>query len=297
MVSEKPFSPPTTQQVEALLEAHPLRSPSPLVVWGPMAALGGVLALAVLAEGMLWGALLPLGGLALIFTYLMLRVRRVRQVEQRVGRAQELAMLRHHERALAMGWRLLPQADAAPGPYLRTMTLIGHCLEELKVYEGAIVCFDRLLSLLPNEHPGAVHLRIHRAIAALGCERLLDADEALSRLRGTMGEYAHTPLAALYRLADLIQAVRTGHYADPLAEADTLLEELRPLGVEAGYGHALLALCYRRAQPGEKGEAAWDERREQAATWWRRATALLPAEALVERFPELAAMPAEEGAS
>src|SRR5690606_10485087 len=107
---------------------------------------------------------------------------------------------------------------------------------------------DRLLDMLPQDHPGAIHLRIHRAIAALSAERLLDADEALRRLRNVTSDYARTPLAALYRFAELIQIVRTGHYDDALHEADTLLDALRPLGIEAGYGHALLALCYQQAR-------------------------------------------------
>ncbi|MFA9479926.1 hypothetical protein ACERK3_16705 [Phycisphaerales bacterium AB-hyl4] len=293
-MSEANFTPPTTEQVETLLDEHPLRSPSPLAAWGPLIGLVALLVV-VLVIGGIWGVILPWLGLGVLLGYLMLRMRRVRQVEQRVTRAQELAMLRHHQQALAMGWRLLPKSNTSPATYLRTMTLIGHCLEELKVYEGAIACFDRLLDVLPQEHPGAVHLRIHRAIAALGCERLLDADDGLSRLRGTMGQYPQSPLSALYRLADLIQAVRTGHYADPLREADTLLAELRPLGVEAGYGHGLMAVCYHHARPDASDEHGRSRQREQSAMWWQRATTLLPSEALVARFPELAVMQAEAG--
>ncbi|MEX0655639.1 MAG: hypothetical protein WD534_13935 [Phycisphaeraceae bacterium] len=292
------FQPPTVEQIESLLARHPLRPPSQVAVWAPLLLFAAMMALVLLVGGV-WGVLLPWAGLGAMFGYLVLRVRRAKLIDQRVTRAQELAMLRHHDEALAMGWRLLPAAETTPGPYLRTMTLLGHCLEELKAYEAAIACFDRLLEMMPKDHPGTVHLRIHRAMAALGAERLLDADDALRQLRGTIRTYARTPVAALYRLAELIQSVRTGHYDDPLADADTLLDDLRPLGIEAGYGHALLALCYHRARPdtgdsdtadpGSANASARDQH-EQARAWWRRATTLLSPEALVARFPELAVM-------
>jgi hypothetical protein len=73
--------------------------------------------------------------------------------------------------------------------------------------------------------------------------------------------------------------VRTNHFADAVEGCDGLLDELRPLGVDAGYGHALVALAYHHLAGAAAGE--------QAALWWSRATLLVAAPALLDRFAEL----------
>ena len=150
-------------------------------------------------------------------------------------------------------------------------------------YGAAIVGYDSLLEHLPNDHPGAIQLRAHRALAALHSDRLADADDTLRQMRSHVEPYANTPIGATYRLAELTQAVRTHHYSDPLERAEHMLDDLRPLGVEAGYGHALLALCH------QEDRASRDEhaRREAVRRWWESATLLLPEAALLDRYPEL----------
>lgn len=279
------FKPPTLEQVEAHLAEHAIRLPSPWAVWAPLLALGGLLAVVMVVGGVA-AMLLPWLALVGLFCYMLWRVRRARTLEQRVTQAQEMAMLRRYGPALKHAWRLVPMAVAAPGLYLRALTLMAHCLEQVKAYEQAIACFDALLEALPREHAGATHLRVHRAMAALGAERLLDADDELRSVRGVLAEQNQPAVTALYRLAELLQLVRTGHYDDALPGADDLLDELRPLGVEAGYGHALLALCYRESRSDRATEAP--SHGALATLWWRRATTLLPAAELVDRFPEVA---------
>ncbi len=111
-----------------------------------------------------------------------------------------------------------------------------------------------------------------------------------------------TPVTAGFRLARLIQDVRTHHFADALETSDELIDELRPLGVEAGYGMALMALCYHQhhrrqaehtdtdtdaASAGTGGAPDTAGPSDAVARWWQRATLLLPAPVLVDRFPEL----------
>ena len=125
------------------------------------------------------------------------------------------------------------------------------------------------------------------AIAQIAGDQLTDADDTLRRLRGAIDPYRGTPIAASYRLANLIQQTHTNHHADAVETAGTLLDDLRPLGAEAGYGHALMALSFYRMGEIETPDPA---HRQQAALWCSRATLLLSPEALSARFRELGAM-------
>ncbi|MEX0887322.1 MAG: hypothetical protein WD009_12880 [Phycisphaeraceae bacterium] len=312
-MSVSPYQPPSPEQVEAHLAAHEPRPASPWVVWGPLAALAGVVGASLMIGGSV-AIVLPWLGLGGVFGFLVWRVRRLRGVDAELIGAQELAMLRQERRALAVVWRVIPRVQTQPGMYVRAAALLAHTLDELKAYEAALAAYDSLIAKLHEDHPGSVHLRLHRTIAALMAEHLTDADEALRRLdthapaaasvaggvgdrvragdggRGGRGEGAAP--GAIYRLAELIQRVRTHHFDDAAAAGDAMLDELRPLGISAGYGHALLALCWRRA----RAVADAEERARRSALWWRRATTLMPAAALVDRFPELREL-AEGGAA
>lgn len=266
---------PSAEDFEAYLDAHPPRMPSPWGVWGPIAALIAIVVVGFMIGG-LAALLLPWAGLAGLFIYLIVRFRQARRLQQRVTRTQELATLRHYGRALREGWSLLPAAAAVPPLYLRLVVTLAQVLGATRAYEAAAAGYERVLDHLDPQDPAAVHVRIQHAIAALALDRLTDADDALRQLRGIEETYPDTPLSAGYHLAKLIQSVRTHHFDDPLGDAAAMTGRLRPLGVNAGYGYALLALCYdRQALPGP------------AAQWWKRATLLIDAPALAERFPEL----------
>lgn len=266
--------------------------PSPWAVRGPLVALGAALVIA-LVMGDVVALTLPWLALVGVVVYLAVRVWRQRGLERRATRVQELTLLRHHAEAVRRAWTLVPAVTRQPNLYVRCVALLSQCLEHLKAYDAAMVGYDKLLEHLPGDHPAAIQLRAHRAMAALHSHRLADADDTLRQLRGRVEPYAQTPIGATYRLAELTQAVRTNHYADALEEADRLLEELRPLGVEAGYGHALLALCHRE----DRSERDEQDRRAAVERWWRRATLLLPEAALVDRYPELGIFVEEAGAA
>lgn len=274
-----PWSPPSAERLTDHLAAYP---PSPGSVWvarAPLFILGFAVAIAVGVGGAL-GLMLPWLAVMGVMVYGVVRVRRMRTLEARVGRVQELAMLRHYREALDQAWTLVQDLTPYPALQHRAVSVLAHCLDDTGAHDAAIVTYDRLLDDLPADHPGALLLRVQRVIAELFTDRLADADYALRKLRSSVEPYEDTPVGAAYHFASLFQAVRTAHYAEAIEESADLVQTLRPLGIEAGYGHALRAWCHSQC-----------EQSEEAGRWWDRATALLPAGVLVARFPELKGMP------
>jgi len=272
---DQPFTPPSADQVQRHLDRHPPRGPSRLSTWLPLAALGAAAAMTFMTNEYTAGLLpwLLLGGVIFFMGY---RVSAMRNLEQRVARVQELTILRHLPQSLRLAWRLLPDLSTIPELHGRTVALIADNLDRLGCHDAAIVAYDYLIERLPPNQPGSVHLRIHRTMVQLSNEQLTDADDSLRRLRAAVDEMPGTPVSAGYRLAQLIQRVQTNHFDEAVNESDNLLEELRPLGIEAGYGHALMALsCFNL------------EDHEAAQTWWSSATLLLPPATLTRRFNQL----------
>ncbi|MEM9418382.1 MAG: hypothetical protein AAGA25_04900 [Planctomycetota bacterium] len=274
------WRPPTPEALEAHLQRHPAITPSPWARRTPLFVLGGVIFLAVVMQGpAAW--LLPWLALMGMILYGRQKLMARRSFERRLARAQELVTLRHHRPALRSAWRLIPELVQHPAQQHRAVAVLAHALDNVGAYDTAIVAYDRLLNDLPSEHPGAIHLKVQRAIASLFTYQLSDADDALRRLRGPVEPLTKTPIGASYRFALLFQSVQTAHYAEAIDESDGLIEALRPLGVEAGYGHALLAWCHAQRNDPERDDA------NHAQSWWQRATTLLPASALRARFPEI----------
>ncbi|MCC7147189.1 MAG: hypothetical protein IT443_12150 [Phycisphaeraceae bacterium] len=241
---EVEFHPPTAAQVGRHLRRYGLQAPSRFALWLPLLAMGGAIGLIWTdsAEGA-FGAWVLLGAW---MGYHFWRARRQRELERLVSGVQELSMLRRDEQALRQAWLLVPKVRRRMDLHARLLTVMGHVLEELSCYEPAMVVYDALLARLPREHPASVHLGLARIMALLATDRLSDADEALRRFRGVVESGQGNLLGALYRLAELYQMVRTNHFADAVGRAAVLVEDLRPLGLEAGYGYALMALAYYR---------------------------------------------------
>ena len=273
---------PSAHQVADHLGRHGLRRPSRLLAWLPLAAIVAVFFLSMTVRHVVT-LIAPWLVLVGILAFVYGRGRWLGHLEQRVTRVQELSMMRYHREALYGAWRLLPRVPTVPVMHGRVMTVLAHCLDQLKAYDAAIVAYDGLIEHLPPQHPGSVQLRVQRAIAQFQCGQLLDADNTLRGLRGAVATIGHTVTAAGFRLARLIQQVRTHHYADAVESAPTLLNDLRPLGVEAVYGHALMALSYSHLADPAAGR--------HARMWWSRATLMIPAAALVDRFAELDRLP------
>ena len=278
---ETSFTPPTPQQLEDHLRRCSPRQARRWVTMLPFAGLGMVIVLTFASDGLV-SLVSPVLVLAALLVGLNVRVRLLRRLERDVGWVQEFTALRHYREAMARGWRLLPQLRRSPETHGRTVAAMAFCLDQLKAYDSAIVAYDYVLDMAPANQPAAVQLVVQRAGAQLMGDRLTDGDDALRRLRGTMAPYEQTPIGAGYRLAALIQQVRTNHFADAVAESADLAESLRPLGVDAGFGYALMALSHYMT-----GSPPNDAPDSPAAVWWARATMLLAPSVLIGRFDEL----------
>lgn len=278
-----PFSPPSAAQVRSHLERYPPRGPSKVALLLPTIGLALIIFLMLRAQTAVMFVLpwLLLGALLVVMG---VRARRARALEAEAAQVQEWTVWRHREDAMRRAWRLLPRLVVNPELHGRTVAAIAHNLDSLGAHDAAIVAYDHLIARLPEDHPVAVQLRVQRTMAELGADRLTDADTSLRRLRAAVEPYRKTPIGGSYRLASLIQQSRTHHDADAVEGAGELLDELRPLGIDAGFGHALMALAYVRLGESQSPPAGW---REHAALWWSRATLLVSVERLVERFDDL----------
>lgn len=283
------FDPPTAEQVERHLESHP-----PILASGWQARLPQI---ALIGAGMMMVvallhpafALAPIAVMIALVVYVSGRARTAQELSQRVGRTWELAMIRRYRDALGEAWRLLPQCKTNPELHGRVVTVIAHILGELRSDDAAEIAYAYLLDRLPKGHPLALRLRLQRVIAALISDRLADADDDLRRLRGQAEAAKDPALRGLYTLARLLQDVRTGHFADAIDQADATAEQLKSLGIEAGYGYALLGLCNHHLA-NRTAESETQTRglfALQAKLWWDHATILIPPAALLFRFPEL----------
>lgn len=272
---ESTFNAPTPERFAEHLRAHSVTPPPKWRTRGPMAVLFSAILVSLLLKGPA-GLVLPWLALLVVLIWMQTQAQRVRRLQARARAVQELTMLRRAPEALRLGWTLLPQLTAMPNLHGRTIAAMAHCLDLADAHDTAIVAYDYLLERMPQDHPGAFQMRVQRAISALFADRLADADDALRRLRNGIERFIDTPLHAGYLLAHLIQDVRTHHYAEGLTLCDEWAAKLRPLGVEAGFGHALIALCHHETQQADA-----------AQRYWESATTLLPANVLLHKFPEL----------
>lgn len=249
------------------------------MAWLPVMALVVALILGTTVASH-WTLILSCLAVGAVFTGLTVKMHRLRQSEQHVIRVQELTTLRQWTRSLRLSWRLLPSLVTVPTLHGQVVALMATCLDELKAYDTAIQAYTYLIDRIPSADPASVQLRSRRTIVQLVNGQLTDADEALRRLRNHVD--THPVIEATYRFASLVQQVRTNHWADAADHSwPDLVQQLRPLGIESGYGYALIALsCHKLSlnQP---------HYREHAQRWWSYATRLLPVRTLVNRFAEL----------
>ncbi len=276
---ENSFTPPTAQQVRAHLDQYQPHGPSPIIAWLPILALAAALVLSAMFDSG-WVVLLSCVIIAAVFAAMAIRIRHLRHLERRVSDIQALVILRQCVRSLRLAWRLLPSLVAMPGLHRQAVAMIAACLDQLKAYDAAIWAYDDLLKHIPPTDPASVQIQLQRTVAQLINGQLTDADDALRRLRGQID--VHPAVNATFRFAQLVQQVRTHHWTDAAAFASAdLVDQLRPLGVEGGFGYGLVALaCHRLAQDDPHYH-------HQALLWWSRATLLLPIGTLVDRFAEL----------
>lgn len=281
----KPFTPPTPAQLDSFLRNHPVTGPSLLLNLLPVAGSVVLILLLTVAQPGLFLLIAPWIILAALFISIAWRAHSTRTLDARVNHASELAMFHRHVESLRLAWRTLPMATRSPEMHGRLVTLIAHDLDQVAAYDSAINAYSYILERMPREHPAAIQLRLHRAMAQLANDQLTDADDTLMRLRTSIDTRTVTPLAALFRLASLTQQVRTLHYQDAIDLAPSLIDDLRPLGVAAAFGHALMAWSYHNL-PGISVPDSTPQ--NEARLWWERATILLPADTILRRFKDLA---------
>jgi len=282
MKTPQPFSPPTARQVLTHLKRYPAREPSKLIAWLPIIAMATAVVLTMMVQSD-WALMLPWLTVGAVFVLLATKMRNLHRLEQQMTDAQELAMLRHWRQSLRLAWRLLPSLVTQPILYGRAVALTAHCLDQLKSYEASIAAYHHLIDRVPAQDPVSIQIRIHRSAAQLANDQLIDADDDLRKLRTHTDLLSHRAIGAAYQLVQLIQQVRTNHWAEAVQDAPQRIDHLRPLGVEAGYGYALTALSYYKLDTDADTTASL----ANAGLWWSRATLLLPVGALVDRFSEL----------
>lgn len=295
----KPFSPPTPKQVDDFLSRNSAQPPSFMTTWFPMIAMSIVLGLSVTTNHPV--VLVPLWLCVIgMMIYFGMRAQWHRAVDARVNELQQMAMLRHFSDALRLAWRTLPSVRAIPELHGRTVLMIAHCLDHLRQPEAALIAYENVIRGLPGDLAITAQLQIQQAMTQLAADHLLDADRALRKLRSRAQELPNSVISGSYRLACLVQQSRTHHFADAVNESQNVVEELRPLGIEAGYGHALLALAHDKLASRTSPEALAEPDQlalhaEQARRCWERATLLLSPESLVDRYPELSPLAARWG--
>ena len=281
----------------------------------PLAAIGLALAFALFGPPLL-GTLAPwvaLGGVAIAAVR---RARTAKRQAEALRRAEELSRLRRPADAFFAADALLDELVHEPGPSAGCVHLMARSLQALGRPDACRVATEVLLDRLPPHHPARAGVLLNRAIAEFESDRLADGDGTLGRVRSLMEVRAEAPgedppwleepaeeeesepadrrvgrplpaadrtavevAGAAFRVARLIQSVMTYHAADAVADAEAAGGAeacFRPLGVDAGFAHGLLAWCHLKLHDAEGAAAAWS-----------RATLLVPAAALVHRFPRL----------
>ncbi|HAI10936.1 MAG TPA: hypothetical protein DCM28_04485 [Phycisphaerales bacterium] len=239
-------------------------------------------------------ALLPWLILVGVVIFAMVRVRNIRGIQTRVQKIGEWTQLGQHDRATRAIWKTLPVVQMMPELHGRLVALMAHNLDRLAAWPAAEVAYDYLIQRMPTDHPSSIQLQLQRTILQLFNDELASADTNLRKLRPMAMELKNSPMAATYHYAALLQHVSTYHFTEAIEEnRDDLVENLRPLGVEAGHGYALLAWsCYQLSLRQADSLQFNDELMEQTRHWWHKATLLLSTQKLLKRQPQLKALAA-----
>lgn len=276
------FSLPTPEQVRDHLELHPPVMPSRAHALLPLVLLGVAVGLTLLspthpAAHLSWPLMIAAVG------YTHLHAARQQRLAAKMTQVEDMVVLRQYPQALMASWTLLPQLSQLHMQHNRCLAAMAESLDHLRGLDAAVIVYDQLIDQLPGEHPLQLQFRLKRTLAQLAGDHLTDADDSLRRLRGNelaTRAVPGNPYHAAYRLAQHMQHVLTRHDADALASESTFFETIRPLGLEAAPGYALMALALRRS-------CGDSDALERAGLWWSRATLLLPVQVLVSKLPDV----------
>ncbi len=209
-----------------------------------------------------------------LLAYLTYRARQTRALEQSVREVFELSITHHPQKALDLACSLLPRLTSAPPAHGQIITLISANLNRLHFYEPASDASSYLIELIHDKHPASAYLRLQRAKSYLHLEQLADADDELRRLRNADLSSVDS---ALFTACSLYQQIKTHHHQDAANLAPNAVEQLKPLGADAGYAYGLIATAFHHLNNPAEAQA-----------WWRKATLLLPPTAIAYDYPETA---------
>ncbi len=202
--------------------------------------------------------------------------------------ASDLCLQEKWSQAIEPLRRLL--AKPVPSAQIRYQGLLelAGVAEHTERLEGAAEIYEAITQEQPQGLLGSLAL-IGKAIVLLKLDQLADADAIIRRLEVSVQSRS---LKSLVVLARLYQQIKTGHYAEALADKSSKCELARVgMSTKAAYVYALLALGCRRQEMAASVEQAAGESPVtgcEAELLWQQATMLLGPDILLEKFPELA---------
>lgn len=265
---------PTGEQLLEHLRAHPPRAPrrygSALLL-----VIGVVIGVMVFSGPSLLSLLLPWAAIVGVFIWAARQKQLVTAVQNGVRSVRELTLLRRPREAADRAWRLIPDLAPFADLHVQTVMLMATNYTAQRAFDPALAAQDYLIEHIPDDHPVNRIVRLQRLFGWLHEDRLSDADDELRQLERADLD----PMGlAMRRVARLYQQIKTNHHQEAVEDLDAgdLVRELRPAGVEAAAGFALAACA-----------ALQVGRLVDAMAWWRRATMLLPPDAVVRDTPEL----------
>ena len=283
------FKAPTVEQVRDLIKRNGPRVVSVWVARLPMIVMIALVGVILVTDNEV-AVMLPWLAFMGIMVWTILNVKRAKKAEARTNQLSELAMQRRYVQAIREAWVFLSERSVRGNPvlYIRVLSVIGHCLHEVGSYEAGTEVYNYMIEHVPSGNAQAMQMKAYRAIAWLMDDQLADADDAIRGLRHVREDYKNTVLSASVFFAELLQCVKTNSFEEGIGMAEKGLEELRPMGIEAGYGHGLIALCY--VKHGEFGGEWKDEHENGVKLWWERAKCLIEEKYLLRKLPELGAV-------
>ena len=200
-----------------------------------------------------------------------IRQRRANQLMQTVFEAVQLQQWPQARDSLSL---LLRSPIRRPMARIQSLLALAAVTDADHEYEASQRIYEHIL-----EQGLGSPIQQHTAQVALGATMLRTGQtaDAVTLIDRLLLQDLPEPLRAQVELLTLFREVVMGHTHESVTRAEDRVALFRThLSTRAGYGYALLAAAFERAnQP------------EAARRYWRDATLLVPAKELVNRFGEL----------
>jgi uncharacterized protein HemY len=251
-------------------------SPQTLILLLIGAMLGGLLANPKgLTDDSLLQLLVPQALLVTLAVWMWSRARRQQRTAAAMTAAWEAVQLKDWGRAEAQIVTLLHR-PIRPGPSrLQSLMVLAAVAESQKQYAVSQHILESILQEPILDRSVYYAARIALAGTLLRTHQLTDAVRMIDKLAR---EELPDAVRAQVELLSLFRGVYMGQVEDAIERADerrTLFR--RHLSTRAGYGYALLAAAFERA-----------DQTDRAAQFWRDATLLLSPTDILDRFGEVA---------